>query len=79
MNLLYTRETDMWLVDILQVIPMSEKVCVRLIHDFETPTVVTGTPKEIAFEKEGWLRYEVLCVTRELSDAELMQIDIIPD
>ena len=79
MNLLYTREMDMWLVDILQLIPRCEKACVRLIHDSETPTVVTGTPEEIAFEKEGWLRYEVLCVTRELSNAELMQIDIIPD
>lgn len=79
MNLFNTREMDTWLVDILQLIPLCEKVRVRLIHDFETPTVVTGTPKEIAFEKEGWLRYEVLCVTHELSDAELMQIDIIPD
>lgn len=79
MNLFDTHDTNMQLVDILQLIPMCEKVCVRLIRDFETPTVVTGTPKEIAFEKEGWLRYEVLCVTRELSNAELMQIDIIPD
>lgn len=77
MNLLDARETDMWLVDILQLIPFYEKVCVRLIHDFESSTVVTGTPKEIAFEKEEWLSYEILCVTRELSETELMQIDIM--
>lgn len=79
MNLFDTHDTSMQLVDILQLIPMCEKVRVREIDDIEYPTVVTGTPKEIAFEKEEWLRYEVLCVTRELSNTELMQIDIIPD
>ncbi len=77
MSLFNTHNTDMRLVDILQVIPMGEKVRVREIDDIEYPTVVTGTPKEIAFEKEEWLRCEVLCVTREFSETELMQIDII--
>lgn len=77
MNLFNTHNTDMRLVDILQLIPMREKVRVREIDDIEYPTVVTGTPKEIAFEKEEWLRYEVLTVTHEFSETELMQIDII--
>lgn len=77
MNLFDTHKTNMRLVDILQLIPMREKVRVREIDDIEYPTVVTGTPKEIAFEKEEWLRCEVLCVTREFSETELMQIDII--
>ena len=79
MNLFNTHDTDMRLVDILQVIPMSEKARVRNIDDIEHLAVVTGTPKEIAFEKEEWLDYEVLYVTREFSETELMQIDIIPD
>lgn len=77
MNLFDTHDTNMRLVDILQLIPMGEKARVREIDDVEYPTVVTGTPKEIAFEKEEWLRCEVLCVTREFSETELMQIDII--
>lgn len=79
MSLFDIRETDMQLSDILQLIPFCEKVRVRLVHDIEAPTVVTGTPREIAFEKEGWLHYEILCVTRELSETELMQIDIMED
>ena len=79
MNLFDTHKTNMRLVDILQLIPLGEKVRVREIDDIEYPTVVTGTPKEIAFEKEGWLRCEVLCVTREFSKTELIQIDIMPD
>lgn len=77
MKLLDARETDMQLVDILQLIPLNEKVRVRDIDDIEPPTVVTGTPKEIAFGKEEWLSYEILCVTREFSETELMQIDIM--
>lgn len=77
MNLFDTHNTNMRLVDILQLIPMGEKVRVREIDDIEYPTVVTGTPKEIAFEKEEWLRCEVLTVTREFSKTELMQIDVI--
>lgn len=79
MNLFDTHDTNMQLVDILQLIPMREKVRVREIDDIEYPTVVTGTPKEIAFEKEEWLRCKVLCVTREFSKTELIQIDIMPD
>lgn len=77
MNLFDTHDTNMQLVDILQVIPMSEKVRVRDIGYTEYPAVVTGTPKEIAFEKEEWLRCEVLTVTHKLSEVELMQIGII--
>ena len=77
MNLLDARETDMRLVDILQVIPMSEKARVRNIDDIEHLAVATGTPKEIAFKKEEWLDYEVLYVTHEFSETELIQIDII--
>lgn len=77
MNLIDTYTTNTRLVDILQLIPLSEKVRVRDINDVEPPTVATGTPKEIAFEKEEWLLYKVLCVTREFSETELMQIDII--
>ena len=77
MNLFDTHKTNMRLVDILQLIPMGEKVRVREIDDIEYPTVVTGTPKEIAFGKKEWLRCEVLCVTREFSETELTQIDII--
>lgn len=79
MNLFDTHKTNMRLVDILQLIPMGEKARVREIDDIEYPTVVTGTPKEIAFEKEEWLRCEVLCVTSKHSRTELMQIDIMPD
>lgn len=77
MNLFDTHNTNMRLVDILQLIPMGKKVRVREIDDIEYPTAVTGTPKEIAYGKEEWLRYEVLSVTREFSETELMQIDII--
>lgn len=77
MNLFDTYVTDMRLIDILQLISLDEKVRVRDIDDIEPPTVVTGTPEEIAFEKEEWLRYEVLSVTREFSETELMQIDVI--
>ena len=77
MNLFDTHDTNMQLVDILQLIPMCEKVRVREIDDIERTNVVTGTSKEIAFEKEEWLRYEVLTVTHEFSETELMQIDII--
>ena len=79
MNLFDTHKTNMRLVDILQLIPLGEKVRAREIDDIEYPTVVTGTPKEIAYEKEEWLRCEVLCVTREFSKTELIQIDIMPD
>ena len=77
MNLIDTYITNTRLVDILQLISLSEKVRVRGIGDNEYPVVVTGTPKEIAFEKEEWLSYEILCVTREFSETELMQIDIM--
>ena len=79
MNLFDTHKTNMRLVDILQLIPLGEKVRVREIDDIEYPTVVTGTPKEIAYEKEEWLRCEVLRVTSKHSRTELMQIDIMPD
>ena len=79
MNLIDTYTTNTRLVDILQLISLDEKVRVRDIDDIEPPTVVTGAPKEIAFEKEGWLHYEVLNVTHKFSETELIQIDIIPD
>ena len=79
MSLIDTYATDMRLVDILQVIPMCEKVRVRNLGSIDPLVVVTGTPKEIAFEKEEWLRYEVLYVTHEFSETELIQIDIMPD
>ncbi len=79
MNLIDTYTTNTRLVDILQLISLSEKVRVRDIDDIEPPTVVTGTPKEIAFEKEEWLRYEVLSVTHKFSETELMQIDVIDE
>jgi hypothetical protein len=79
MNLIDTYTTNTRLVDILQLISLDEKVRVRDIDDIEPPTVVTGTPKEIASKKEEWLRCEVLSVTREFSETELMQIDVIED
>lgn len=79
MNLIDTYTTNTRLVDILQLISLDEKVRVRDIDDIEPPTVVTGTPKEIAFEKEEWLRYGVLSVTHKFSETELIQVDIMPD
>lgn len=79
MNLIDTYTANTRLVDILQLISLSEKVRVRGIGDDEYPVVVTGTPEEIASEKEEWLRCEVLSVTREFSETELMQIDVIED
>ena len=77
MNLFDTHNTNMRLVDILQLIPPGEKVRVRLIHHIEEPTVVIDTPRQISRKKEEWLRYEILCVTREFSKVGLMQIDIM--
>ena len=79
MNLIDTYTTNTRLVDILQLISLSEKVRVRGIGDNEYPVVATGTPKEIASKKEEWLRCEVLSVTHEFSETELIQIDVIPD
>lgn len=52
MSLIDTYTTNTRLVDILQLISLGEKVRVRGIDTIACPTVVTGTPKEIASKKE---------------------------
>lgn len=79
MNLFDTHKTEARLVDILQLIPMGEKVRVRGIDTIACPTAATGTPEEIASKKEEWLRCEVLSVTREFSETGLIQIDVMKD